>query len=129
MDTPTRMGPAETLARISEHFALRCGLDNARKLICAHCGGEICCVRAYMSLHDEHFGASCIGPGRAWRLEIPYCPACEEPPSRYGCIHMTGTDLNLPSVIDASRPFGPEHPQYRKQIHPNRGASAPEEMF
>ena len=62
-------------------------------------------MRAFMSLHDERFGEACIGPARAWRMEIPYCTVCEEPPSRYGCIHMSEAELNLPSVIEASRPF------------------------
>ena len=38
-------------------------------------------------------------------MEIPYCTVCEAEPSRYGCIHMSESDLNLPSVIEASRPF------------------------
>lgn len=58
-----------------------------------------------MSLHDEQFGEACTGPARAWRMDIPYCANCEEEPSRYGCIHMSESDLNLPSVIEASRPF------------------------
>ncbi|HUH63236.1 MAG TPA: hypothetical protein VLZ50_09580 [Terracidiphilus sp.] len=58
----------------------------------------------------------CIGPGRAWRVEIPYCPSCEYPPGLYGCIPMSQTDLNLPSVLEASRPFGSAHPEYRKPI-------------
>ena len=62
-------------------------------------------LRAYMSLHDEHFGDACIGPARAWRMEIPYCTVCEAETSRYGCIHMSESELNLPSVIEASRPF------------------------
>jgi hypothetical protein len=68
-----------------------------------------------MSLHDERFGDACVGPGRAWRMEIPYCTGCENPPSRYGCIHMSEADLRLPSVLEASRPFGIEHPDYEKQ--------------
>jgi hypothetical protein len=58
-----------------------------------------------MSLHDEQFGDDCIGPARAWRIEIPYCASCEEAPSLYGCIHMREAELNLPSVVEASRPF------------------------
>jgi len=69
------------------------------------CGSEILRVRAFMSLHDERFGDACIGPARAWRMEIPYCTVCDEPPSRYGRIHMSQAELNLPSVIEASRPF------------------------
>ena len=48
-------------------------------------------------------------------MEIPYCEDCESTPSSYGCIHMSETDLNLPSVIAASRPFGIEHPEYKEQ--------------
>lgn len=99
------MSLAQTQEEISKYLTFRCRLDG-RKLTCSNCGGEILRVRAFMSLHDEQFGSSCIGPGRAWRMEIPYCSACEEPPSRYGCIHMGESDLNLPSVIEASRPFG-----------------------
>ena len=110
MDTPKRIGLAETLARISNYFTLHCRLDGPSGLTCTQCGGEICRVRAYMSLHDEQFGDSCVGPGLAWRMEIPYCAGCEAPPSHYGCIHMNETDLNLPSVFEASRPFGMEHP-------------------
>lgn len=115
MDTPKRMSPAETLARISEYFNLHCHREGKSKLTCAHCGGEIRMVRAYLSLHDTQYGDSCIGPARAWRVDIPYCYACEDPPSRYGCIHLSEADMNLPSVIEASRPFGKEHPEYRKQ--------------
>jgi hypothetical protein len=50
-------------------------------------------------------------------MEIPYCAACENPPSRYGCIHMTETDLTLPSVLEASRPFGRIDPEYRKHTN------------
>lgn len=115
MLTPKQMGLAESLARISNYFTLHCRLEDPRGLTCAHCGGEIRRVRAYMSLHDEQFGDACVGPGRAWRMEIPYCSGCETPPSSYGCIHMTEADLNLPSVQDASRPFGMEHIHYKKQ--------------
>lgn len=115
MNTPKQMGSTETLAQISAYFAQRCRLDSAHKLTCAQCGSEIRRIRAYMSLHDAQFGNRCVGPGRAWRMEIPYCPACEEPPSRYGCIHMSRTDLGLPGVMEASRPFGLEDPQYRNQ--------------
>jgi len=112
MDTPKRMSVVETLEQISQYFALHCRLEGPRELRFSHCGGEIRRVRAYMSLHHEEHGDSCIGPGRAWRLEIPYCTACEEPPSRYGCIHMSETELNLPSVVEASRPFGKEPREY-----------------
>ena len=105
MDTPRRMTLAETQVKISEFFSLRCHRIGSRELVCTRCGGEIRRVRAYMSLHDEQFGEACIGPARAWRMEIPYCTVCEEEPSRYGCIHMSESDLNLPSVIEASRPF------------------------
>ncbi|HLJ79427.1 MAG TPA: hypothetical protein VKT75_18570, partial [Acidobacteriaceae bacterium] len=56
--------------------------------------------------HDESQGEACSGPGRAWRMEIPYCPNCETVPSRYGCIHLSEPEMNLPAVIEASRPFG-----------------------
>lgn len=117
METPKRMILAETLEEISKYFNLRCRRDG-RKLTCAHCGEEIQRVRAFMSLHDEQFGGSCIGPGRAWRMEIPYCAGCENPPSRFGCIHMSREDLNLPSVLEASRPFGRENPEYPNETHP-----------
>ena len=110
MDTPKRLGLAETLALISNYLSVRCRLDGVREVKCARCGGEIRRVRAYMSLHDERFGDSCKGPGRAWRMEIPYCVACDPVPSSYGCIHMSEADLNLPSVVEASRPFGIEDP-------------------
>ncbi len=106
METPKQLGPLATLAQISSFFDLRCRLDDAGQVTCVNCGGEISRVRAYMSLHDQQFGERCIGPGRAWRLEIPYCVACEQPPSRYGCIHMTTDELSLPGVLEASRPFG-----------------------
>ena len=115
MDTPKQIGLAESLARISNYFTVRCRLDGPRGLTCAQCGGEIRRIRAYMSLHDDRFGNSCVGPGRAWRMEIPYCSDCESLPSPYGCIHMSEADLNSPSVMEASRPFGPEHPEYKKQ--------------
>jgi hypothetical protein len=115
MDTPKRMGITETQAQISEYLRRHCRLEGIRTLKCVHCGGKVSRVRAYMSLHDEQFGDLCIGPARAWRMEIPYCPTCENLPSGYGCIHMSKTDLNLPSVLAASRPFGREHPQYREQ--------------
>lgn len=51
-------------------------------------------------------------------MQIPYCPACESTPSPYGCIHMSEEELNLPSVIEASRPFGPENPGYGKPPGP-----------
>ena len=105
METPKRMSLAETQEEIGRFFTCRCHRDG-RELTCVLCGGEIRRVRAFMSLHNEQLGNSCIGPGRAWRMEIPYCPACDTPPSRYGCIHMSETDLNLPSVIEASRPIG-----------------------
>jgi NAD-dependent SIR2 family protein deacetylase len=113
METPKRMGLAETLALISNYLTVQCRLEGG-DVKCVNCGGKVRRVRAFMSLHDERFGDACIGPGRAWRMEIPYCPACEEPPSLYGCIHMSEPDLNLPSVVEASRPFGKEHPEYRK---------------
>ena len=106
MDTPKRLGMAETLAQISNFLTVRCRREGLRELTCDLCGGEIRRVRAYMSLHDERFGDACMGPGRAWRMEIPYCTACENPPSPYGCIHMSEADLALPSVVEASRPFG-----------------------
>jgi hypothetical protein len=105
VETPKRRSFAKIQEEIANFLAARC-LRDGRKLTCVHCGGEIRRVRAFMALHDEQFGNSCIGPGRAWRMEIPYCSACEVPPSHYGCIHMSETDLNLPSVIDASRPLG-----------------------
>lgn len=114
METPKQAGLTDVLARISDYFTLHCRQDELHAVTCAHCGGEIHRIRAYMSLHDERFGESCVGPGRAWRMEIPYCPACESPPSWYGCIHMTEADLNLPSVVEASRPFGKADPDYRK---------------
>lgn len=118
METPKQMNVTETLAQISQYYALRCRLDGAQKLTCVECGGNICGIRAFMSLHDERFGSSCIGPARAWRMQIPYCPSCEPSPSPYGCIHMSEEELNLPGVIDASRPFGPENPGYGKQPGP-----------
>lgn len=98
------MSLLETQEKIGEYLTLRCRLDG-RTLTCTRCGGEIRRVRAFMSLHDQRFGVGCIGPDRAWRMEIPYCSACEKPPSQYGCIHMSEADLKLPSVLEASRPF------------------------
>jgi len=115
METPKRMRLAETLAQISNFLTVRCRREGLRDVICALCGGEIRRVRAFMSLHDERFGEECIGPGRAWRLEIPYCTGCETSPSEYGCVHMSEAELNLPSVVEASRPFGMEHPEYRSR--------------
>ena len=111
MDTPKRMSLAETQAQISNYLTVRCRLEGVREVKCAICGGEIRRIRAYMLLHDEQFRDACIGPGRAWRMEIPYCTACEQPPGEYGCIHMSHADLNLPSVLEASRPFGRQHPK------------------
>jgi hypothetical protein len=105
MHPPKRMTLAETQAHISEFFSLRCCRASPNSIVCARCEGEIGRVRAYMALHDESFGDSCVGPARAWRMEIPYCKSCEEPPSRYGFIHMSDAELNLPSVIEGSRPF------------------------
>jgi hypothetical protein len=99
------MSLAETQAQISEFFSLRCRRTSPKEVVCIRCGAEIRRVRAFMYLHDERFGDACIGPARAWRMEIPYCTVCEDPPSRYGCIHMSETELNLASVIEASRPF------------------------
>ena len=105
METPKRMSLATIQDKIARYLTLRCRRDG-REIACAHCGGEIRRVRAFMSLHDEQFGDACIGPGRAWRMEIPYCSDCEQPPSQYGCIHMSEADLKLPSVLEASRPIG-----------------------
>ncbi len=118
MDTPRQMSLADTQARISHYLSARCRRDELNRVICAQCGGEIRRVRAYMSLHDERFGGACIGPARAWRMEIPYCVCCEAPPSPYGCIHMSEEELGLASVVEASRPFGRERPEYRKQFPP-----------
>ena len=105
MHTPKRMTLAQTQVQISEFFGLRCRRTSPKGIVCMRCGSEILRVRAFMSLHDERFGDACIGPARAWRMEIPYCTVCDEPPSRYGRIHMSQAELNLPSVIEASRPF------------------------
>lgn len=128
MQTPKQVGVADTLARFTEYYNTHCRLDAPKALACAQCGDEIQQVRAYMALHDEQFGAACAGPGRAWRMAIPFCPNCEEVPSRYGCIHMTADELNLPSVVAASRPFGPgisaeqsdEYPRPPRHNCPNR---------
>ena len=106
MDTPKQMGITEALARISDYFSSRCSWSDARQVTCRACRAEISRVRAYVLLHDERQGNECSGPGRAWRMEIPYCPNCEPVPSRYGCIHLSEADMNLPAVIEASRPFG-----------------------
>lgn len=105
MDTPRRNRLAETQAMMAEFFTQHCRQVGPAELVCTKCGGEIRRTRAIMSLHDEKFGNACIGPARAWRMDIPYCTNCEEPPSRYGCIHMSEEELNLPTVIEASRPF------------------------
>ena len=118
MDTPKRMSLVETQARISSYLTVRCRRDASNHVSCAQCGGEIRRVRAYMSLHDQRFGDACIGPARAWRMDIPYCASCEAPPSPYGCIHMSEEEMGLPSVVEASRPFGREHPEYRRQFPP-----------
>ena len=102
MDTPRQKILAEMQAQISDFLMTHTHLDRSRRVRCVHCQEEICRVRAFMSLHDEQFGDSCIGPGRAWRIEIPYCPACEKTPDQYGCIHMKCEELNLPSVLEAS---------------------------
>ena len=106
MDTPKRMDITQTLEQISRFLTLNCRLEGPHKLNCVGCGGEIRRVRAYMSLHNERFGDACVGPGLAWRMEIPYCTACEAPPSLYGCIHMSDKELNLPTVLEACRPRG-----------------------
>lgn len=70
MNTPKQMNATETLAQISSFYAQRCVLEGSRRLTCARCGGEIRRVRAYMSLHDQQFGNSCVvrhEPG-AWRF-------------------------------------------------------------
>ena len=117
METPRQVGFTECLAQILGYFRLHCRLEKSRRLSCVHCGADILRIRAYMSLHDEQFGDLCVGPGRAWRMEIPYCSACEDTPDGYGCIHMSQADLNLPSVVEASRPFGSQHPECRKRIN------------
>lgn len=118
MDTPKRMSLAESQARIAHFLSFRCRRNELNQVSCAHCGGEIRRVRAYLSLHDLRFGDACIGPPRAWRMEIPYCAVCEDTPSLYGCIHMSEEDIARPSVVEASRPFGREHPEYAKQFPP-----------
>jgi hypothetical protein len=75
MQTPKQMGVAETLARFTDSYNTHCRLDAPKALCCAHCGGEIHQVRAYMALHDAQFGDACTGPGRAWRMSIPFCLA------------------------------------------------------
>jgi len=115
MNTPKRMGITETQAQISEYLSLHCRLDGIRTPdMCSLRTQDRSSSRVYVS-HDEQFGDLCIGPARAWRMEIHYCPTCDNLPSGYGCIHMSKTDLNLPSVRAASRPFGREHPQHREQ--------------
>ena len=106
MDTPKQVGITEALARISDYFSSHCSWSDARQVTCRTCRTEIDRVRAYVLLHDERQGNECSGPGRAWRMEIPYCPNCEPVPSRYGCIHLSEADMSLPAVIEASRPFG-----------------------
>ena len=114
METPKRLNLTETQAQISNYYSLHCRREGLRRVQCVHCGADIHRIRAFMSLHDERFGEACVGPGRAWRMEIPFCAMCEDEPSGYGCIHMREDDLNLPIVLEASRPFGREHPEYRK---------------
>jgi hypothetical protein len=119
MNTPKQLGIAETLAQISGYFSSHCTWGEARQVTCRTCRAEIARVRAYMSLHDEERGEACSGPGRAWRMEIPYCPNCEPVPSRYGCIHLSEAEMKLPVVIEASRAFGaviPLHDQQRKAV-------------
>lgn len=111
MDTPNRQDLAATQAQISDYFVTKTRLDQSKRLRCIHCGQEICRIRALMSLHDQRFGDLCLGPGRAWRIEIPYCPACENTPGHYGCIHMNKEELDLPVVLEASVPFGRRHPE------------------
>lgn len=52
METPRQKSATETLALISMFFEKHCQLHDGRNLVCAHCGGEIRSVRAYLSLHD-----------------------------------------------------------------------------
>lgn len=109
METPKRLNMPETLAAISAYYRDHCQ-GSTHQNACAHCGGDIHRIRGFMLLHDQQFGDACAGPGRALRMEIPFCPRCEARPAEYGCIHLSAADLNLPSVIEASRPCGAPHP-------------------
>lgn len=115
MDTPKRLSMTETLSAFSAWYRDHCRTLAGLRITCIHCGTEIHRVRGYMLLHDEQFGESCAGPGRALRMEIPFCPVCENRPGEYGCIHMPAADMNLPSVLEASRACGVPHPLYREQ--------------
>lgn len=48
-------------------------------------------------------------------MDIPFCPRCETRPAEYGCIHMPASDMNLPSVREASRAWGVPHPLCRAE--------------
>ena len=104
----------ETLAAFSAFYRDECNQTADGRVICRACGGDIHRVRGFMLLHDEQYGEACAGPGRTLRMDIPFCPTCEGRPAEYGCIHITASDFMLPSVVDASRPFGAAHPLCRQ---------------
>ncbi len=100
----------DTLAAFAAYYRDRCVSPSERQVTCAHCGGDIHRVRGMLLLHDERFGDACAGPGRALRMDIPFCPQCEARPAEFGCIHLPEPDMQLPSVLEASRPYGTPHP-------------------
>lgn len=115
METPKRLSMTGTLAAFSAFYRDRCRETAAHHITCLNCVREIHRARGYMLLHDELHGDACAGPGRALRMDIPFCPRCETRPAEYGCIHMPASDMNLPSVREASRAWGVPHPLCRAE--------------
>lgn len=53
------------------------------------CGGEIQAKEVFLSVHDGPFPLS--GHGEVRHVQVPYCPNCENEPSRFGSIDTQGT--------------------------------------
>lgn len=67
------------------------------KLICRTCLTPVVFVTCYASLPATEFGDQCAGHGEVKRVNLPFCPKCEQVPETLStCIHLPlGETLKL----------------------------------
>lgn len=85
MQTPKELSPRDWNKSLREFYSKeveRMGVGFQHK----SCHAPIAFVNAYVSIH--FIGFKCAGNGRVTRIEVPYCPRCEQMPELYGCFHV-----------------------------------------
>ena len=86
MQTPHHVSVDRFIASKALFLMTACFGYGDKQPHCSQCGACIKWEVAFISAH--RIAEECVGTGTIVKVDIPYCPGCEEKPYVRGCFHV-----------------------------------------